>query len=945
MGQEILYCSTCRTQLRGIDFEKGKAHKGEGQVLCRTCYQAEYKTLPPKVEEAPPSTNTPARGTSSKSRSTRSIPIVAAPPPQDPPDPSGSATTWIVVGTAVVLLLLLLVFAGGRSRSISSTRAPDPAPEPRIVTIPAPSTSPPVARREPRDREPGDVPMPRSPERREEAARASLQNAIDSEKRLPPDFEASAALYEQALWDAKETPVYPEAKSRMDALRAKQRQAFVDELAPLSQRVRGWADQEQFGAALEALESSKVLHAAPSWKTLLDERREEVRGRIARAFAPLKDKALDARRQGRVEDVKAITAKVAAWGVASVRKELEEAVAAAAPPTPAADPGAAVEGYRSAWAAAMLSCTGREFLEAAKTVETAAATLQDKDLRAEATADVDLLRKTAALLAEALDQIAKWPKGRDLSLSYVDGAGARKDVKGAVVRADPLRVSLLKDKELVTADVGEIVASSLVELLSRRSGRNLPADAPGLALLCLSEADVDGARKVSAGTTLPPKYWSWGDGLRTSFEAPEAVQAETSARTLFAAADHDSGSFATQAQGVLKARSLLADFGKTRFVRRNRASIASRADEARDYLFLAEDLSGGGTLKLNRAKSGSMWTSDSDSEAPQRKNNFVDLDFSTLPDLKYRCWVYVGGCCAETLAFGVQGSEMTPDGVPMEPGADATAPVKHSIAASTKTHASHGGKKQPTHWGWVEIALPVYTSPAAKKVRIVTDQQGFSVGPAVVSATRSAPPAPTEVRDLERARGSRPAALSPGALSASLDKAEGSYDLSRLGTLDWAYWGRGKNFTAFDHKATGGLISKVVETGRTAHSGAFAADSRTVAWADGAPTPSGAGEHGYIWSNGPLNTGLSFSCPAGTTSHALLIYCGASNAAGTITAALSDNSAPPAIVTYDGPGTFLATITFKSGSPNQTLRVSLLKTGNNPGFTDGSIDLIAAMLR
>jgi hypothetical protein len=77
----------------------------------------------------------------------------------------------------------------------------------------------------------------------------------------------------------------------------------------------------------------------------------------------------------------------------------------------------------------------------------------------------------------------------------------------------------------------------------------------------------------------------------------------------------------------------------------------------------------------------------------------------------------------------------------------------------------------------------------------------------------------------------------------------------------------------------------------------------------------------------------------------LLIYCGASTATATLTASLSDNSAPPYVSSYDGPGTFLYSVSFKANSAKQTLKISLLKTRDHPGFTDGSADLIAAMLR
>jgi hypothetical protein len=324
-----------------------------------------------------------------------------------------------------------------------------------------------------------------------------------------------------------------------------------------------------------------------------------------------------------------------------------------------------------------------------------------------------------------------------------------------------------------------------------------------------------------------------------------------------------------------------------------------------------------------------------------------------LPETRYRCWVYVGGCCAEILAFGMQGSEIkgsdsasASGGSSAETGSDTAVPVKHAVASATKTHSSHGGRKQPTHWGWVEIPLPSYTSAGAKKVRLVTDQQGFGVAFACVSALRKAPPSEAELRELEKVRAARFAAGDGGLILGSLEKAAASYDLSRIGTLDWVYWGRGGAYINVEHKSGGGgQISSATLLGTGVTSGAFASDQRSVSWTDGSPTRTGTNEHGYIWTNGALNSGFTFTCPAGTARRTLLVYCGASTATATLTASLSDNSAPTYVSSYEGPGAFLATIAFKANSARQTLKISLLKTGNHPGFTDGSADLIAAMLR
>src|SRR5262249_54002560 len=46
MGQAILYCFKCSTQLREAQFEKGKAFRVDGWVTCADCAPELAKTLP-----------------------------------------------------------------------------------------------------------------------------------------------------------------------------------------------------------------------------------------------------------------------------------------------------------------------------------------------------------------------------------------------------------------------------------------------------------------------------------------------------------------------------------------------------------------------------------------------------------------------------------------------------------------------------------------------------------------------------------------------------------------------------------------------------------------------------------------------------------------------------------------------------------------------------------
>src|SRR5436190_21455206 len=46
MGQEILYCCRCQTQLRGHEFERGKAFRFDAQACCLECAPEMLKSLP-----------------------------------------------------------------------------------------------------------------------------------------------------------------------------------------------------------------------------------------------------------------------------------------------------------------------------------------------------------------------------------------------------------------------------------------------------------------------------------------------------------------------------------------------------------------------------------------------------------------------------------------------------------------------------------------------------------------------------------------------------------------------------------------------------------------------------------------------------------------------------------------------------------------------------------
>ncbi len=190
-----------------------------------------------------------------------------------------------------------------------------------------------------------------------------------------------------------------------------------------------------------------------------------------------------------------------------------------------------------------------------------------------------------------------------------------------------------------------------------------------------------------------------------------------------------------------------------------------------------------------------------------------------------------------------------------------------------------------------------------------------------------------------------PAASTGGSLAGSEATAASGYNLTTLGTSDWAHWGRGGVYGNFDHDATGGSqISNVTVLG-SGSVGGYSDSSRSVSWNNGSPTTSDSSDNGYIWANTALGAGFAFTVPASTTTRTLYVYAGGYSSGATLTATLSDSSASPYIATASGTGHYneLFTITFSAASAGQTLTITFVKSSNING-NSGSVDLMAAAL-
>lgn len=740
MGHEIVYCAMCGGQVRGADFESSKAVRIATDAYCPKCAKEVLATLSPEEARRVLEESRPAEPLSPPSggRKTRS---------------SGTARVVRDGGPTVALIgvALVAVVAIGIAAVLAGTRRPPPpeAPPPKApVVIALPVAPPAVVRTDPDTS---------AQQKKEASARSALDQARDYARRRPEDLEGQLGRFEQAAWSAKDTPIDFDARKERAAALTQLRAGISAELIAVDGLLKAALEREAFRAALQDLEEARKRFASTEWTSAVDQKTREVHDLAHRLFGPLREKAIEARRRGSEEDLTRIEERLARWGLEDRSAELSRSLAEVpnVPALPVVPPEIAA--YRGAWESALALAELRDGSGGARALETAAGALQG-ELKAEAAADLELFRLLGSLHDELKQILPKLPKGQKLALAWLDDEGKPAQAAGSLLRTEAGRIELKKDDQVVGLLIGEILPSTWADLYRNRSSRKPAQDERGIALFLLVEGDsaITAAIRSKPELRIPEKYLAWAVRRRAARALPEAIAVEKQARRSFAAAEHELLLPATRALGALRCRELLENSKDARFVAHNRAALAARADAGKDHVFLADDLSASGNFRLSASKTGSSWTADGEVEPARKKENSLDIRFSVLPGAEYRAWVQAGGCCAEGLTFAVQGTQMTmpaadaPVGV--ETGGDVSLPVKSSIAAVSKTHPAHGGKRPPLRWGWIEIALPKYREPGTKILRLLGDQPGFSVSAAVVSSIRQGPPAEAELKELQKAR-------------------------------------------------------------------------------------------------------------------------------------------------------------------------------------------------
>ncbi len=724
MGQEIVYCFKCATRLLGAEFDKGKAFRVGGKSICLACAKSHLDSLPPAERE---SLSAQMQDLQKKRSSSVSLPAIKTPPPFPPARPLGESSrkvraardeappprksnAGVAIGSAIVgLVVLLLVIAVASS---GRTHLKPVATQPPVEETPLPPPPPPDYRPDP---PPRPVPPPPRPD-------------------PPKPVDVAAAL------------------------------------AELDREVAAQVAREEYGPAWRQLTAARARHFEDKWVREVDDRLRKLDADARRTFDPLREKAVQARRRGEAAAVKEATDRVMKWGHPTYIADLDRALAGAAPeppPPPPPPPPASKDAlaYQARLAKALDHALARDFDAAAREVEEGLKAAQEKEVKDQAAADLDAVKRMAGLHAALVQTLSKWPRGFNLEAACADETGRPVKIDEPVLRVEPFRLDVRRDRSARTVEFGEVLPASWPEIVRRwGAARNPEEDARAAAFAALAEGDAESARRLHAGPF--PDAW-------LAHARKAAGPREGQARALWAAADSEYRSYPSRTAAIDSLRKLLADYADTAFARRNAASIRARTEGGREYFFGPADLSWSGLFLPSRHGERAGLTNQADVIDPNRKRaNYVEAEFSAVTDAEYRAWIYAGACCLETLAFSVQASDYsaaeprdpkTP--VSYEPGGPFLWPVAPSVAFFRRTHASHGGgRKEPSRWEWIPVPLPSkFPSAGPKKIRVVSDQQGFTVSAVFVSALRRAAPRDAELREFERSRPSLGAGPGAGA--------------------------------------------------------------------------------------------------------------------------------------------------------------------------------------
>jgi hypothetical protein len=764
MGQEIVYCFKCQIRIVGTEFDKGAAFQLGNNVCCSKCAAELLQTLPPKEREQLLAQMFKATHERRLSGSTTSLPAMDAPLSSSSakmraqPDPSASASaraklapaqgapgaverrkssdtarrrwaqrstqnmTFGALGAVVIAVVAAMMLKSGGSRASSP--------------LPLPIAG-------------GPTPAPVETTRGPASEHDDIRKARDFARANPKDLEGQIAAWRNARLSAERSSDSDLVQKELERLGALQSEAIRASLAEVDAQSKPYLENEEFVLAASLLRAARPRFAAPEWTLAVDRKIEAARESAVKLLPAIKEKASDAKKRGAADELRSLQARVQRWGHPDLLREFEAVLAdvpekPAPPPTPVPAVSKALEAYRRRWDTALGRAVQGDAPGASQDISAALEGVKDEGVRAEAADDVEALRRIGLAMQEIRDGVARTPKGQRASLERWNATGVPEKIDGTVVGTEPGRLLIRADAGIIPVEIGELTPGVISDLWATRAAKKT-GDERTAAFLGALAGDLERVARLKV--ELPERWRRFASKARAVVNAGN----EAEARRLYAEAEDAAADPTRVATAVSNVKALLGDFGTTAFVARNRIYLNSRSNLGKEYLFVPDMFRGAGSFRLGKAgKMESAWLSEKDSDPAAAAQNFVELSFTALPDAEYRLWVYAGACCLETFAFWVQGTDLNlpaARGTVAEPGSAVVIPVRPTPMLK-KTHAMHLGPKNPARWEWVSIPLAKYPTPGVKVVRLLTDQQGFAVAYASVSALTPSPPRESEIKEL-----------------------------------------------------------------------------------------------------------------------------------------------------------------------------------------------------
>lgn len=525
--------------------------------------------------------------------------------------------------------------------------------------------------------------------------------------------------------------------------------AFVE----LDRAIAARIDSDDFSAASRDLEKARDRRTEAAWAAGIEDRRARLEAKALAALPGFLEPALAAHHEGRADEVERLRSFISAFP--AVAAEFDRRLAARPAPAPAPTPAPApskpppakpapskpapseTASYKSAWDKSMAL---RDPSRIAAALEGVLKGLKTADAKAEAAQDIALLKLAVAVRADGTAALSKLPKDQKVKLDFSDDSVVVGSFEGTLVSIDPVRVRLATDAGVLDLPVSEVSDETIARIHAQRS----PADARAAAVWCALRGLGEGAAKLDA--TLPAKYLEFA---RKPLSEPDPD------RRAFWLAFAEAGMNRSRASGLDR----LSKLSSPRF----KPFVDFLLEGAREAFFSGTDLATTGTFAAGeREKIGAIWVSTADVKTG---HSTAEVEYYALPDQAYRAWVYAGGCCQEVFSFtmqtpGLKGIDAkSKEEMTYEVGDPVGMPVRLPSMSLKKIHSQHLGPKEPDRWEWIPLTLPKADAAGPRKLRLLTDQKGFSIAHVVVSATRKGPPSAAEVRELLAGRASAPRLL------------------------------------------------------------------------------------------------------------------------------------------------------------------------------------------